>query len=190
MLKGWTDFWWKTALNTYGSSLLCAEKCVWCQRDHIWGNYVFCGQRASSSKAISSLSNLKQASIEIAVWAAEVNIPETMWGCVYCLEPQLLDMKIFVDTDSDIRLVRRLRRDITERGRDIEGVIKQYNKFVKPAFEQYIEPTMRLADIVVPRGETKSWNWNRFCSNTPRSSQIGSSCLPVQVVEIWWPSIW
>ncbi|XP_078111734.1 uridine-cytidine kinase-like 1a isoform X2 [Sander vitreus] len=65
---------------------------------------------------------------------------------------QLLDMKIFVDTDSDIRLVRRLRRDITERGRDIEGVIKQYNKFVKPAFEQYIEPTMRLADIVVPRG--------------------------------------
>ncbi|KAM9786062.1 uridine-cytidine kinase-like 1 isoform 1-T1 [Neosynchiropus ocellatus] len=65
---------------------------------------------------------------------------------------KLLDMKLFVDTDSDIRLVRRLRRDITERGRDIEGVIKQYNKFVKPAFEQYIEPTMRLADIVVPRG--------------------------------------
>ncbi|XP_077944512.1 uridine-cytidine kinase-like 1a isoform X3 [Gasterosteus aculeatus] len=65
---------------------------------------------------------------------------------------QLLDMKIFVDTDSDVRLVRRLRRDVTERGRDIDGVIKQYNKFVKPAFEQYIEPTMRLADIVVPRG--------------------------------------
>lgn len=61
-------------------------------------------------------------------------------------------MKIFVDTDSDIRLVRRLRRDISERGREIEGVIKQYNKFVKPAFDQYIQPTMRLADIVVPRG--------------------------------------
>ncbi|KAM8864197.1 uridine-cytidine kinase-like 1a isoform 2-T3 [Spinachia spinachia] len=65
---------------------------------------------------------------------------------------QLLDMKIFVDTDSDVRLVRRLRRDITERGRDIGGVIKQYSKFVKPAFERHIEPTMRLADIVVPRG--------------------------------------
>ncbi|GAB5568993.1 uridine-cytidine kinase-like 1 isoform X2 [Prionailurus iriomotensis] len=65
---------------------------------------------------------------------------------------QLLDMKIFVDTDSDIRLVRRLRRDISERGRDIEGVIKQYNKFVKPAFDQYIQPTMRVADIVVPWG--------------------------------------
>uniref|UniRef100_A0A671Q750 Uridine-cytidine kinase-like 1 n=1 Tax=Sinocyclocheilus anshuiensis TaxID=1608454 RepID=A0A671Q750_9TELE len=65
---------------------------------------------------------------------------------------QLLDMKVFVDTDSDIRLVRRLKRDITNRGRDIAGVIKQYNKFVKPAFEQYIEPTVQVADIVVPRG--------------------------------------
>ncbi|XP_072558797.1 uridine-cytidine kinase-like 1 isoform X2 [Paramormyrops kingsleyae] len=65
---------------------------------------------------------------------------------------KLLDMKVFVDTDSDIRLVRRLKRNITERGRDIAGVIKQYNKFVKPAFEQYIEPTVQVADIVVPRG--------------------------------------
>uniref|UniRef100_A0A8C5FLX9 Uridine-cytidine kinase n=1 Tax=Gadus morhua TaxID=8049 RepID=A0A8C5FLX9_GADMO len=65
---------------------------------------------------------------------------------------KLLDMKVFVDTDSDIRLVRRLKRDITARGRDIGGVIRQYNRFVKPAFEQYIEPTVPLADIVVPRG--------------------------------------
>ncbi|KAM9563545.1 uridine-cytidine kinase-like 1 [Guaruba guarouba] len=65
---------------------------------------------------------------------------------------KLLDMKVFVDTDSDIRLVRRLQRDIMERGRDVVGVIKQYNKFVKPSFEQYIEPTVQVADIVVPRG--------------------------------------
>ncbi|XP_074847681.1 uridine-cytidine kinase-like 1 isoform X2 [Carettochelys insculpta] len=65
---------------------------------------------------------------------------------------KLLDMKVFVDTDSDIRLVRRLQRDILERGRDVVGVIKQYHKFVKPAFEQYIEPTVQVADIVVPRG--------------------------------------
>uniref|UniRef100_A0A7N6C3G7 uridine/cytidine kinase n=1 Tax=Anabas testudineus TaxID=64144 RepID=A0A7N6C3G7_ANATE len=64
----------------------------------------------------------------------------------------LLDMKVFVDTDSDIRLIRRLKRDISQRGRDISGIIKQYNKFVKPAFEQYIEPTVQVADIVVPRG--------------------------------------
>ncbi|XP_030261504.1 uridine-cytidine kinase-like 1 isoform X1 [Sparus aurata] len=65
---------------------------------------------------------------------------------------KLLDMKVFVDTDSDIRLIRRLKRDISQRGRDISGIIKQYNKFVKPAFEQYIEPTVQAADIVVPRG--------------------------------------
>ncbi|CAN9507979.1 unnamed protein product [Ophioblennius macclurei] len=65
---------------------------------------------------------------------------------------KLLDMKVFVDTDSDVRLVRRLKRDISQRGRDVGGIIKQYNKFVKPAFERYIEPTMQMADIVVPRG--------------------------------------
>ncbi|XP_061560257.1 uridine-cytidine kinase-like 1 isoform X2 [Phycodurus eques] len=65
---------------------------------------------------------------------------------------KLLDMKVFVDTDSDIRLTRRLKRDVSQRGRDIAGIIRQYNKFVKPAFERYIEPTVQLADIVVPRG--------------------------------------
>uniref|UniRef100_G3PEB0 Uridine-cytidine kinase n=1 Tax=Gasterosteus aculeatus aculeatus TaxID=481459 RepID=G3PEB0_GASAC len=65
---------------------------------------------------------------------------------------KLLDMKVFVDTDSDVRLIRRLKRDISQRGRNIGGIIKQYNKFVKPAFEQYIEPTVQSADIVVPRG--------------------------------------
>lgn len=102
------------------------------------------------------LSEVKQSSAGcLGSCFAEVNITER-FGAVCSSHLQLLDMKIFVDTDSDIRLVRRLRRDITERGRDIEGVIKQYNKFVKPAFEQYIEPTMRLADIVVPRGEASS----------------------------------
>ena len=61
-------------------------------------------------------------------------------------------MKIFVDTDSDIRLARRMKRDISERGRDVDGVLKQYNTFVKPAFEHYIAPTMTFADIIVPRG--------------------------------------
>lgn len=56
--------------------------------------------------------------------------------------PQLLDMKVFVDTDSDERLVRRLRRDIAERGRELDGVLKQYFKFVKPAFDYYIAPSM------------------------------------------------
>jgi uridine kinase len=64
----------------------------------------------------------------------------------------LMDIKIFVDTDSDIRLARRLRRDIDERGRSIDSVLAQYNKYVKPSFEYYIAPTMHYADIIVPRG--------------------------------------
>ncbi|CAB3361630.1 Hypothetical predicted protein [Cloeon dipterum] len=65
---------------------------------------------------------------------------------------KMLDMKIFVDTDSDIRLARRLKRDISIRGRDLEGVLKQYQKYVKPAFEYYILPSMVHADIIIPRG--------------------------------------
>lgn len=65
---------------------------------------------------------------------------------------KMLDMKIFVDTDADVRLCRRLHRDICERGRDLEGVLKQYCNMVKPAFSHYIAPGMSHADIIVPRG--------------------------------------
>ncbi|XP_046994792.1 uridine-cytidine kinase-like 1 isoform X1 [Schistocerca americana] len=65
---------------------------------------------------------------------------------------KLLDMKIFVDTDADVRLARRLRRDISQRGRDLEGVLKQYCNLVQPAFFHYIAPSMVHADIIVPRG--------------------------------------
>uniref|UniRef100_A0A0K0DAG5 uridine/cytidine kinase n=1 Tax=Angiostrongylus cantonensis TaxID=6313 RepID=A0A0K0DAG5_ANGCA len=61
-------------------------------------------------------------------------------------------IKVFVDTDGDVRLARRLNRDINERGRDIVGVLDQYFRFVKPAFEAYIAPGMKIADIIVPRG--------------------------------------
>nr|CAD7451936.1 unnamed protein product [Timema tahoe] len=65
---------------------------------------------------------------------------------------QMLDMKVFVDTDADVRLARRLRRDISNRGRDLEGVLKQYCNLVQPAFNHYIAPSMIHADIIVPRG--------------------------------------
>jgi uridine kinase len=69
-------------------------------------------------------------------------------------------MKVFVDTDADIRLARRLERDITERGREIEGVLQQYTRFVKPAYDHYIAPAMSHADLIVPRGEQN--NFLRF----------------------------
>jgi len=64
----------------------------------------------------------------------------------------MLDMKVFVDTDSDVRLARRLKRDITDRGRDIHGVLQQYENHVKPAYDRFIATTMTYADIIVPRG--------------------------------------
>jgi len=64
----------------------------------------------------------------------------------------MLDMKVFVDTDSDVRLARRLKRDISDRGRDIHGVLQQYENHVKPAYDRFIATTMTYADIIVPRG--------------------------------------
>lgn len=62
------------------------------------------------------------------------------------------DLKIFVDTAADIRLIRRLRRDVAERGRTAESVIDQYLSTVKPAHERFIEPSKRHADVIIPEG--------------------------------------
>lgn len=64
----------------------------------------------------------------------------------------LLDIKIFVDTDADIRLIRRIIRDINERARTVDSVINQYINTVRPAHEQFIEPTKKYADIIVTEG--------------------------------------
>ncbi|XP_058112870.1 uridine kinase-like protein 4 isoform X3 [Magnolia sinica] len=64
----------------------------------------------------------------------------------------LMNMKIFVDTDADVRLARRIRRDTVEKGREIGTVLDQYSKFVKPAFDDFILPTKKYADIIIPRG--------------------------------------
>nr|GMD07231.1 uridine kinase-like protein 3 [Ipomoea batatas]GME16698.1 uridine kinase-like protein 3 [Ipomoea batatas]GME16870.1 uridine kinase-like protein 3 [Ipomoea batatas]GME19567.1 uridine kinase-like protein 3 [Ipomoea batatas] len=64
----------------------------------------------------------------------------------------LMNMKIFVDTDADVRLARRIRRDTVDKERDIAMVLDQYSKFVKPAFDDFILPTKKYADIIIPRG--------------------------------------
>jgi len=64
----------------------------------------------------------------------------------------LMDIKVFVDADSDLRLARRIKRDIVERGRAVEDILEQYVKTVKPSFDDYIFPTKRYADLIVPRG--------------------------------------
>lgn len=76
-------------------------------------------------------------------------------GILIFVEPglrELFDIKIFVDTDSDIRFIRRLQRDINERGRTTESVINQYLKTVRPMHLEFVEPSKRYADIIIPEG--------------------------------------
>lgn len=64
----------------------------------------------------------------------------------------LMDIKIFVDTDADVRLCRRIKRDVNKRGRSLESVLTQYQTTVKPMHEKYVEPSKKYADLVVPEG--------------------------------------
>ena len=65
---------------------------------------------------------------------------------------KMMSLKIFVDTASDVRFIRRLQRDINERGRSVESVVGQYLETVLPMHKQFIEPTKRHADVIIPHG--------------------------------------
>ena len=65
---------------------------------------------------------------------------------------KLMDIKLYVDTDDDVRLLRRIQRDILERERSLESVLKQYEEFVRPMHLEFVEPSKRYADIIIPRG--------------------------------------
>lgn len=65
---------------------------------------------------------------------------------------KLMDIRIFVDTDADVRLCRRIKRDVNKRGRTLESVLQQYQQTVKPMHERYVEPSKKYADLVVPEG--------------------------------------
>ena len=76
-------------------------------------------------------------------------------GILIFAEPSLcdlMDIKVFVDTDADVRILRRIIRDVKERGRSLDSVINQYLTTVKPMHEQFVEPSKRRADIIIPEG--------------------------------------
>jgi len=76
-------------------------------------------------------------------------------GILIFADPRLLeqmDIKVFVDTPDDIRFIRRLRRDLAERGRTVESVIEQYTATVRPMHQQFVEPSKRHADVIIPEG--------------------------------------
>jgi len=86
------------------------------------------------------------------VWPKSVVLVE---GILVLCSPELrkmMDIKVFVDCDSDVRLSRVIQRDIVERGRDVNQVLDRYEKTVRPSHLQFIEPTKRFADIIIPEG--------------------------------------
>lgn len=97
----------------------------------------------------------------------------------------LMDIKVFVDTDDDIRLIRRIQRDTKERGRSLDSVINQYLSTVKPMYHQFVEPTKRYADLIVPEGgqnqvaidllTTKIRSILMQCGNTQITNNIDST---------------
>lgn len=86
------------------------------------------------------------------VYGANVIIFEGIFGLFDKKVLEMMDLKVFVDTDTDICLARRIKRDVAERGFDVAGVLKLYQRFVKPSYDNYVYPTKKNADVVIPRG--------------------------------------
>ena len=110
----------------------------------------------ASGKAIEKpeydfVSHVRKAR-PVPVGAADVVVVD---GILLLADPrlrELFDVKVFVDTDADIRLIRRLRRDIVERGRPLEEILDQYLTTVQPMHLEFVEPSKRYADVIVPLG--------------------------------------
>jgi uridine kinase len=117
----------------------------------------------------STLTHLKQRkSVDIPVYNFDIHQRDgsvriqpknciILEGILALYDPairKLFDIKIYVDTPSDIRLIRRIRRDTQARGRSLESVLKQCENTVIPSYSQFIEPTKRYADLIIPRGKS------------------------------------
>ena len=92
----------------------------------------------------------KRTNITKTVKTAPIIIFEGIHAIVEARFREMMDLKIFVLTPDDIRLARRIERDIADRGRTVVDVLAQYNRFVKPAYDDFIKPTMKHADIIIP----------------------------------------
>ena len=107
---------------------------------------------ASVEIPIYDYTNYRRSNSTVVVLAARVIVVE---GILVLWERRLrerFDLKIFVDTPADLRLIRRLRRDVAERGRTTDSILDQYLETVRPAHERFIEPSKRYADVIIPQG--------------------------------------
>lgn len=106
----------------------------------------------SINKPIYDFKEHNRKKETIKVYPKDIIIVE---GIMLLQDPEvreILDIKIYVDTDDDVRIIRRILRDIKERGRTIDSVVDQYLTVVKPMHTQFIEPTKKYADIIIPEG--------------------------------------
>ena len=101
---------------------------------------------------IYDFSNDTRASTTIAVLPAPIIVVEGILVLYEARLRELFNLKVFVDADADVRFIRRLERDVRERGRSPESVIHQYLETVRPSHLQFIEPTKRYADVIIPHG--------------------------------------
>ena len=88
-------------------------------------------------------------------------------GILIFSEPRVLDLldcRVFVDTPDDVRLIRRLKRDINERGRTFERTLEQYERTIRPMHFEFVEPSKRHADIILPEGSTTGISVDMLCS--------------------------
>jgi len=120
-------------------------------------------------KQLQDLLNYKTIDIPVYDYAAHTRSTQTIRQAprdviivegILILEDKklrdLMDIKIYVDTDDDVRIIRRIRRDIMERERSLDSVINQYLNYVKPAHHQFVEPSKRYADIIIPEGASNT----------------------------------
>lgn len=101
---------------------------------------------------VYDFANHTRSDKTVTVQPAPVIVIEGLFPLYDSALREMMSLKIFVDTDSDVRFIRRLKRDIAERGRTMESVIEQYLSTVRPMHNQFIEPTKRFADVILPHG--------------------------------------
>ncbi|CDR36296.1 CYFA0S01e00188g1_1 [Cyberlindnera fabianii] len=120
----------------------------------------------------------------VPVYGANVIVVEGIYALYSEKLNNLMNMKIYVDTDLDICLARRLNRDILHRGRDLAGVIQQWNDFVKPNAERYVKPTMRVADLIVPRGSENTIGINMLIRHIKKQLALKSQAHIEQIEKL------
>lgn len=116
-------------------------------------NHLLSGQPIEMPQYDFSIHNRKEE--RLAVEPTDVVVLEGILALYDEDVNDMLDLRVYVETDADVRILRRIRRDVIERGRDLEGVIDQYLSTVKPMHEQFIEPTKKHAHLVIPEGANR-----------------------------------